>query len=151
MERQKRENYLSRFNGLNLSEDQLERQWRARLEEEESLRIAEAINMRLMNQQSNAQYAASGGTAGESLPSDSIEYVVDTTTSNNADFEVTVSADTNVTVNWGDGQIEEMLVTNGDSPVEFDHRYDESGEGIIYTIRVTFDNIENVTELEFFS
>lgn len=87
----------------------------------------------------------------EGLPSNSFEYVVDTTTSANADFEVTVSADTNVTVTWGDGQTEEILVTSGASPFEFDHIYDVSGAGISYTIRVTFDNIENVTELEFYS
>lgn len=87
----------------------------------------------------------------EGLPSNAFEYVVDTTNSDNADFEVTVSADTNVTVTWGDGQTEEILVTSGASPFEFDHIYEEFGAGISYTIRVTFDNIENVTELEFYS
>jgi hypothetical protein len=63
MNKERRENYLTRFKGLSLSEEQLEQQWKARLEEEEYLAIAEAMNARMAAQaiQSGGAAAASGG------------------------------------------------------------------------------------------
>lgn len=147
---------FSTLPGMNkLPSHEVERQYRIYLNEITEQRIAIAMLQERISQQEAMAVAASNGGGSfiqqEEAPSpSSFEFVVDTTNSNNADFEVTVSADTNIMVNWGDGQTEEMLVTTEDS-FEFDHRYDVSGEGISYTVRVTIDNPENVTQLNFFS
>lgn len=142
MEKQRKDNYLSRFNGLNLSEEQLERQWRIRMEEEESLRIAEAINMRLMNQQSNAQYAAAGGKSGGC-----IQMVFETANYDTAEINVEVSGDTSYTISWGDGSTDSGDLTTGGNQIS--HTYATHGAGIQYTAELCFGDPSAVTELNF--
>lgn len=145
MEKQRKDNYLSRFNGLNLSEEQLERQWRARLEEEESLRIAEAINMSLASQQITFGYG-SGGGGSESLPSECIEFVVNTT--EGTYFEVSFRSNTEdftYTVNWGDGVAEEG--SSGEGYAGLNHTYPEGVAD--YTVRVCFSNPSVIHDIDF--
>jgi len=144
MERQRRENYLTRFNTLNLSADELERRWRARMEEEEMLQLAEAVNNRLSAAQ---QAMASNGAAPGGGPkggSGCIEFVINTTDGTFSDFEVTTSGPTNYTITWGDGT-EDTGVIDGASDI--DHEYADSDTE--YNVRLCFDDASLVTELDF--
>jgi len=143
MERQRRENYLTRFNTLNLSADELERRWRARMEEEEMLQLAEAVNNRLSAAQ---QAMASNGAAPGGGPKggNCIEFVINTTDGTFSDFEVTTSGPTNYTITWGDGT-EDTGVIDGASDIE--HEYADSDTE--YNVRLCFDDASLVTELDF--
>ena len=70
MNKQRKENYLTRYNGLSLTEEQLEQQWKARLEEEEYLAIAEAMNAKMAAQALNVggSSAAVGGSTDTTPP-----------------------------------------------------------------------------------
>lgn len=144
MDRQRKENYLSRFNGLNLSEEALERQWRARLEEEESLRIAEAINIQLINQQSSAQYFSGGGGKEQSS---CLQMVFETENYDTAEIDLTVSADTTYTIDWGDGATDSGTLTTGSNQIS--HTYTTHGAGISYSSELCFGDPSAVTELNF--
>lgn len=76
MNKQRRENYLTRYNGLNLTEEQLEQQWKARLEEEEYLAIAEAVNARMSAQQAIQAGGAAAGGGSTSTGSESSGTIV---------------------------------------------------------------------------
>lgn len=82
----------------------------------------------------------------EGLPSNCIEFVVDTTDDTYFEFEITVSADTTYTVTWGDGNTGNGSLTTGATSI--DHTYDNSSEQ--YTVRFCFGDISLVTGLEFF-
>ena len=82
----------------------------------------------------------------EGLPSNCIEFVVDTTDDTDFDFEITVSADTTYTVTWGDGNTGNGSLTTGGTSI--DHTYDNSSEQ--YTVRFCFGDISLVTGLEFY-
>ena len=101
MNKQIRENYLTRFNGLNLTEEQLEQQWKARQEEEEYLAIAESMNARMAAQAIQAGGAAASGSV--SISSGCIEFVNNTTDGTYSEITITTSGPTNYTITWGDG------------------------------------------------
>lgn len=141
---QRKENYLSRFNGLNLSKDQLERQWRVRQEEEEAMRIAEAINAQLATQQALAVGAAA---AGGGRASGSIEFVVDTTNGTYFGMSfVSTGEPITFTIDWGDGEIEEGSGYGG--YYEEEHEFPE--ENTQYTVKMTFDDPAKILELNFY-
>jgi hypothetical protein len=145
MNKQERGNYLTRFNGLNLTEEQLEQQWRARQEEEEYLAIAESMNARMAAQAIQAGGAASGSVASENLPSGCIEFVVDTTDGTDFYFSFNTTGPINFTVDWGDGTTHDDSGYGGSYSET--HEYPESDTQ--YTVRVCFDDASSVTELNF--
>ena len=142
MNKQVRGNYLTRFNGLNLTEQQLEQQWKARLEEEEYLAIAESMNARMAAQAIQAGGAAASGSV--SISSGCIEFIYNTTSGTSAEFEVTTSGPTNYTITWGDGTEVTDVIDGG---VSIEHDYADSDTE--YTVRLCFDDISLVTELDF--
>ncbi len=79
------------------------------------------------------------------LPSNCIEFVVDTTEGTFFGFSFTTTGPINFTVDWGDG------TTYSDSEIgefhEVSHYYPQEDQQ--YTVRVCFDNIASVTEIEF--
>jgi hypothetical protein len=146
MNKQERGNYLTRFNGLNLTEEQLEQQWRARQEEEEYLAIAESMNARMAAQAiQTGGGAASGSVASENLPSGCIEFVVDTTDGTDFYFSFNTTGPINFTVDWGDGTTHDDSGYGGSYSET--HEYPESDTQ--YTVRVCFDDASSVTELNF--
>ena len=80
------------------------------------------------------------------LPSNCIEFVVDTTDSTEFIFSFVTSVATAFTISWGDG------TTHPDSGAggfyEESHTYPQ--EGRQYTARICFDSPESVLELEFY-
>ena len=142
MNKQVRGNYLTRFNGLNLTEEQLEQQWRARQEEEEYLAIAESMNARMAAQAIQAGGAAASGSV--SVSSGCIEFIYNTTSGTSAEFDVTTSALTNYTITWGDGTEVTDVIDGG---ITIEHEYADSDTE--YTVRLCFDDISLVTELDF--
>jgi hypothetical protein len=91
--------------------------------------------------------ASNGGGGGviqqEGLPSGCIEFIFQTTGGTDALFNVTTSALTNYTITWGDGT-EDTGVIDGNG--EFEHLYADSDTE--YTVRLCFDDISLVTELD---
>ncbi len=88
------------------------------------------------------------GASGGGNTSNHIEYVVDTDNST-TDFSITVSTETVITITWGDGETIEMTAEAGSTT--FDHTYSVTGTGIQYTVRIYFDNPQNVTQINFFN
>lgn len=80
------------------------------------------------------------------LPSNCIQFVVDTTDTTFFAFSFNTTGPINFTINWGDG------TTHPDSGAggfyEESHEYAE--EGRQYTVRICFDDPESVTALEFY-
>ena len=80
------------------------------------------------------------------LPSNCIEFVVDTTDSLNFGMStVSLSQDYTVTVTWGDGNTEEL--SSGEGIINFSHDYASVST---YTVRVCFSDITVINEIEFF-
>ena len=73
-----------------------------------------------------------------------IEFIFQTTDGTDAEFDVTTSGPTNYTITWGDGT-EDTGVIDGNG--EFEHLYADSDTE--YTVRMCFDNVSLVTELDF--
>lgn len=86
-------------------------------------------------------------TNSSGLPSNSIEFVVDTTDYDGFSMEMDVNSEITATINWGDGQTDEMTFTGTEYP---EHTFDISGEGVQYTIRIGFSDATQVTRLEFY-
>ena len=142
MNKQRRENYLTRFNGLNLTEEQLEQQWKARQEEEEYLAIAESMNARMAAQAIQAGGAAASGSV--SISSGCIEFVNNTTDGTYSEITITTSGPTNYTITWGDGtEVTDVI----DGELQIDHTYEDSDTE--YTASLCFDDASLVTELDF--
>jgi len=142
MNKQIRENYLTRFNGLNLTEEQLEQQWKARQEEEEYLAIAESMNARMAAQAIQAGGAAASGSV--SISSGCIEFVNNTTDGTYSEITITTSGPTNYTITWGDGtEVTDVI----DGELQIDHTYEDSDTE--YTASLCFDDASLVTELDF--
>jgi hypothetical protein len=80
------------------------------------------------------------------LPSNCIEFVVDTTDGTGFTFSFNTTGPINFTISWGDG------TTHPDSGAggfyEETHTYPQ--EGRQYTARICFDSPESVLELEFY-
>jgi len=142
MNKQIRENYLTRYNGLNLTEEQLEQQWKARMEEEEYLAIAESMSARMAAQAIQAGGSAASGSV--SVSSGCIQFVNNTTDGTYSEITITTSGPTNYTVTWGD----ETEVTDViDGVLVIGHTYADSDTE--YTASLCFDNASLVTELDF--
>lgn len=80
------------------------------------------------------------------LPSNCIEFVVDTTDGTNFTFSFNTTGPINFTIEWGDG------TTHPDSGAggfyEETHTYPQEGQQ--YTARICFDSPESVLELNFY-
>lgn len=79
------------------------------------------------------------------LPSNCIEFVVDTTDGVFFSFNFSTTGPINFTVDWGDG------TTHPDSGAGgfYSEEHEYAQEGQQYTVRVCFDDIASVTELSF--
>jgi hypothetical protein len=80
------------------------------------------------------------------LPSNCVEFVVDTTDSTEFIFSFTTSVAINFTIDWGDGTTHPDSGSGGF--YEESHTYPYSGRQ--YTARICFDSPENVQQLEFY-
>jgi len=82
----------------------------------------------------------------QGLPSGCIEFVNNTTDGTECRFWINTSAPTNYTITWGDGETETGEV-DGVNQLEINHTYADSDTE--YTVRLCFDDISVVTQLEF--
>ena len=109
--------------------------------------LQESILMQQMYNQDQVIPSVAGGgideVVEEGLPSGCIEFIFQTTDGTDALFNVTTSALTNYTITWGDGT-EDTGVIDGNG--EFEHFYADSDTE--YTVRLCFDDISLVTELD---
>jgi hypothetical protein len=106
------------------------------------------LTQQLYNQEvvvpSSAGSAAAPIVEQSDLPSGCIEFIYNTTSGTSAEFEVTTSGPTNYTITWGDGtEVTDMI----DGGVTIEHEYADSDTE--YTVRLCFDDISLVTELDF--
>lgn len=113
---------------------------------EEDMREA-AINRFILEARQTANQAATaalaGGGGGETLPSNSIEFVIDALYGQGFGVsELAVSGTVNVTINWGDGTEETIEIASDDS---FSNTYLQRAEP--YVCRISFDDISLVTSL----
>ena len=100
-------------------------------------------------QYNNANDVSAVGSGGrrqqqEGLPSGCIEFKYNTTGGTNAQFTATTSASTNYTITWGDGTEVTDVIDGG---ITIEHEYADSDTE--YTVRLCFDDISLVTELNF--
>ncbi len=146
---------FSTLPGMNkVPQHEVERQYRIYLNEIAEQRIAIHLiqEQRAMAQAEAMAVAASNGSGGgsriitEGLPSGCIEFVNNTTDGIDCRFWINTSAPTNYTITWGDGQTETGEV-NGVDQLELNHTYADSDTE--YTVRLCFDDISVVTQLEF--
>jgi hypothetical protein len=97
---------------------------------------------RIINQTSQG-----GGPSQEvvpSLPSGCIEFVNNTTDGTFSRVTVTTSGPTNYTITWGDGtEVTDVI----DGELDIEHEYADSDTE--YTVRLCFDDVSLVTELDF--
>jgi hypothetical protein len=107
-------------------------------------------NYYLMEQQAvmsvtTAASAAGRGTSPTGLPSNCIEFVVNTTTGGTTfTLNITTSSPTNVDITWGDGNTEQDSVDGADT---LTHTFPESNTE--YTVRMCFDDVSVITALDF--
>ena len=80
------------------------------------------------------------------LPSNCIQFVVDTTDSTEFIFSFVTSVPTTFTISWGDGTTESETGSGGF--YEESHTYTQQGRR--YTVRICFDSPETVQQLEFY-
>jgi hypothetical protein len=115
----------------------------------------EAYNQQIIAEQlfrqqqyNNANDVSAVGSGGrrqqEGLPSGCIEFTYNTTGGTNAQFTATTSASTNYTITWGDGTEVTDVIDGG---ITIEHEYADSDTE--YTVRLCFDDISLVTELDF--
>ena len=95
--------------------------------------------------------AASSGGGGviqqeSELPSSCIQFINNTTDGTDCRFWINTSAPTNYTITWGDGETETGEV-DGVNQLEINHTYADADTE--YTVRLCFDDISVVTQLEF--
>ena len=89
--------------------------------------------------------AGSGGTTQNILPSNCIEFTVDTTNDTFFVFEFNTTGAINFTIDWGDGTTYEGSGAGG--LYSENHTYAESNQQ--YVVRVCFDDPSGVTSLDF--
>jgi hypothetical protein len=131
-----------------LPQHEQERQYRIYLNEITMERFA-LIQEQMSKAEAMAVAASNGGGGGyiqqeEGLPSGCIEFIYNTTSGTSAEFDVTTSALTNYTITWGDGTEVTDVIDGG---ITIEHEYADSDTE--YTVRLCFDDISLVTELDF--
>jgi hypothetical protein len=115
----------------------------------ESIDFEEQMSNWMRSIQQNAKYATSGGgniisNESPSLPSGCIEFVNNTTDGTYSEVTITTSGPTNYTITWGDGtEVTDVI----DGSITISHVYADSDTE--YTVRLCFDDISLVTELDF--
>jgi hypothetical protein len=118
---------------------------KARLEQEalyeQAIRMTQA-----RNRGNNSMFGGAGsGSSDQGLPSNCIQFVVNTTQGTEFYFNFNSNGAINFTIDWGDGTTHE---DSGDGGYyEESHTYPESDQQ--YTVRVCFDDPSIVTELNF--
>lgn len=100
------------------------------------------IQQRLIQQNQSA-----GGTPSvpviPAIPSNCIEFVVNTYYGFTYYFDMVSSGSTDYTINWGDGNTE---TGNVDGTTSLNHNYADEGS---YTARLCFSDVSLITELDF--
>ncbi len=147
---------FSTLPGMNkVPKHEVERQYRIYLNEIAEQRIAiHLMQEAAMTQAEAMAVAASNGGGGgviqqeeqSDLPSGCIEFVNNTTDGTDCRFWINSSAPTNYTITWGDGETETGEV-DGVNQLELNHDY--ANYDTEYTVRLCFDDISVVTQLEF--
>ena len=144
---------FSTLPGMNkVPQYEIERQYRIYLNEIEEQRIAIYLMQEQMTRAeaiANEAISHGGGFHGvieHGLPSGCIEFVNNTTDGTDCRFWINTSAPTNYTITWGDDQTETGEV-DGVNQLELNHDYADSDTE--YTVRLCFDDISLVTELDF--
>jgi hypothetical protein len=142
---------FSTLPGMNqIPQHEVERQYRIYLNEIAEQRIAIHLMQEQMTRaEAMAVAAASSGGGGviqQGLPSGCIEFVNNTTDGTGCTFWINTSAPTNYTITWGDGETETGEV-DGVNQLELNHDYADLNTE--YTVRLCFDDISVVTQLEF--
>jgi hypothetical protein len=142
---------FSTLPGMNkVAQHEVERQYRIYLNEIAEQRIAiHLMQERVAMTQAEAMaVAASNGGGGGYIQQQEgtgcIEFIYNTTSGTSAEFEVTTSGPTNYTITWGDGTEVTDVIDGG---VTIEHNYADSDTE--YTVRICFDNVSLVTELDF--
>ena len=130
-----------------LPQREQERQYRIYINEVTLQRFS-IIQEQIARAEALAVAAASSGGGGviqqEGLPSGCIEFIFNTTDGTFAQFTATTSASTNYTITWGDGTEVTDVIDGG---ITIEHEYADSDTE--YTVRLCFDDISLVTELDF--
>jgi hypothetical protein len=134
---------------------EIERQYRIYLNEIAEQRIAIHLMQEAAMAQAEAMAVAASNGGGSyiiqeeqesELPSSCIEFVNNTTDGTDCRFWINTSAPTNYTITWGDGETETGEV-DGVNQLELNHDY--ANYDTEYTVRLCFDDISVVTQLEF--
>jgi hypothetical protein len=144
---------FSTLPGMNkVPQHEVERQYRIYLNEIAEQRIAIHLMQEAARSQAEAMAVAASNGGGSliqqesDLPSGCIEFVNNTTDGTQCQFWINTSAPTNYTITWGDGETETGEV-DGVNQLEINHTYADSNTE--YTVRLCFDDISVVTQLEF--
>jgi hypothetical protein len=134
-----RNQYFHKHRNLNIEGSELQRKYIAYLREQEALDMAQRASVTSPIGGSDVSEPSGG------LPSNCIEFTVDTTDGDGFGMEFTTSASTGFTIDYGDG---DSLSDTADGTYSISHTYPAVGEQ--YTARLCFDDASSVIALEFY-
>jgi hypothetical protein len=129
---------------------EVERQYRIYLNEVTEQRVALMMLQERVSQQEAMAVAASNGGGSlliTEVVGDYIEFVADAIYNTYFGMQIEVSYDTNYTVDWGDGVIEEGTFEEGTT--ELTHDFPENSDEV--PVRITFADPAAVIRLEFYN
>lgn len=109
------------------------------------------FQMQMMQMQNSLQSAQSSGASKPQivvnpLPSNCIQFVVNTYEGLNHYSNITSSGPTDYSVDWGDGNIETGTI---DGAASINHDYPDLGSPTSYTVRLCFSDASLITSLDF--
>jgi len=130
-----RNQYFDKHQNLNINREELERKYNVYIREQEYMGMVQS------------GVGVGGGGGGGGLPSNCIQFVVDTTetTEFNMAF-ISTGEPITFTIDWGDGTTEDDEGIGG--YYEESHEYPELNQQ--YTVRMCFDDPAKILELEFY-
>lgn len=136
-----RNNFNQKHQALVHSQQEMDRKWRCYLAEQEQIDLIEGRRGLI-----GSPLTSGAGEIQSELPSNMIEFIVNTNSNLGFDLDVTIVGEetTSFVVNWGDGNIENFNDQTGE--IRISHSYEDARN---YTVAMTFDDPTKIFALDF--
>lgn len=146
MSNKHRDQFERRFGAFQIPKGEIDRMYQREMEYQ--LHLQWMSEQALADRQGAAAYSPAGGGNRESISSACLEMVVNTEDESTFGFRVYTSASVNLTIDWGDGnvQVENLVPDINNNSFEINHTY---SPGQDFNVQVCFDNPTVITRLTF--
>lgn len=146
MSNKHRDQFERRFGAFQIPKGEIDRMYQREMEYQ--LHLQWMSEQALADRQGGAAYSPAGGGNRESISSACLEMVVNTEDESTFGFRVYTSASVNLTIDWGDGnvQVENLVPDINNDSFEINHPY---SQGQDFNVQVCFDNPTVITRLTF--